>query len=108
MFSYEDTDVKIIIYFKYVQNVTRHTKIICKKKNTDTYFILILYIPKSVTVNIFRETGMGHILIHINKLADCKSQVHIATVMVLHASTGTDSTSSIKWKKRPIKLLSHK
>ena len=104
--SHEETDVRIIIYIKYIQTTMSHIKTIrVRAKDSDIFFIL-LYFAKSFTVNILMDTGEK--LINISQLADNYSQEHIAAMLGLHAFVGADCTSAFKGKGkvRPMKLLS--
>ena len=93
--SHEETDVRIIIYTKYVQTTLSHIKTIrVRAKDSDIFFIL-LYFVKSFTINILMDTGEN--LINISQLADNYSQKHIAAMLALHAFTG-GCTSAFKGK----------
>ena len=104
--SHEETDVRIIIYIKYIQTTMSHIKTIrVRTKDSDIFFILLCF-AKSFTVNILMDTGEK--LINISQLADNYSQEHLAAMLDLHAFIGADCTSAFKGKGkvRSMKLLS--
>ena len=88
--SHEETDVRIIIYTKHTQTTMSPSKTIrVRVKDSDIFFIL-LYFPRSFTVDILMDTGEK--LINISQLADDYSQEHIAATLALHAFTGAVCT----------------
>ena len=103
--SYEENDVRIIIYIKYIQTTMSHIKII-RVRSKDSDIFILLYVTKSFTVEILMDTGEK--LFNISHLADNYSQEHIAAMLALHAFTGADCTLTFKGKAkvRPLKLLS--
>ena len=104
--SHEETDVRIIIYIKYIQTTISHIKTIRVRAKDSKIFFIHLYFAKSFTVDILMDTGEK--LINISHLADNYSQEHIAALLALHAFIGADCTSACKGKGkvRPMKLLS--
>ena len=77
--SHEETDVRIIIYIKYIQTTMSHIKTIrVTAKDSDIFFIL-LYSAKSFTVDILMDTG--ETLINISQLVDNNSQENIAAML---------------------------
>ena len=103
--THEETDVRIILYIKYIQTKLPNIGTVrVRAKDSDIFFIL-LYYAKSFTISILLD--MGERLININQLAENYTQDHITALLALHAFTGADCTSAFKGKGkiRSIKLL---
>ena len=103
--NHEETDVRVIIYLKHIQDTMRHITTVRVRANDSDIFFILLFYAKSFTVKIIFD--MGDRLININKVAEEYSQDHISALLALHAFTGTDCTSAFKGKGkvRPMKLI---